>query len=496
MNVRTIATRTTTRGLAIAALVAALWSPTPPAFGGITNADQVVPEPARTIPTPGVAYTDPAFGTPTVRIADAKASVYGMMVPEYTQLQAWNADMTMLLVRTGNGGYVLDAQTFQPLHEIDFNWPANGDGIRWSPTDPLALFYTGSDCTTGQSCVADDNGQQCGTLSSRQGVLRRYRLVRQANGSISSRREMVGCFPEYRNLNKDSSFEELSDDGRYVALLGERPDGVFEAFSYDLVNRVKGASKALPRQPDFVAMSPSGQYLLIQWSGGLSEDRGMVSYRRSDMTYLGHVSTTHGHGDITRDVDGTEVLVQTNAANAYLLTDKHYIIKAKIPVGVVFNGSSVDQAATLSSGATVPLLSLDWQHNLHISCRNSRSPGWCVVSTYSSGNTFANGWQAFEDEIFKVYLDSRATAPHVERLAHHRSSPSAIAGRDACSGRSNYWAQSHATISPDGTRVAFGSNWRRICDTSDPVDTFLLLLSESGPGDSLRPLPPTNLQVR
>lgn len=495
MNVRTIAARMTARGLTLALLVAAFWSPPLPAFGGITNADLVVPEPARTIPTPGVAYPDPAFGTPTVRIADSKQVSDGQMVPEYSQLQAWNADMSLLMLNTGDGTWIVDAQTMQRVHTLDCAWPAFCQGVRWSTTEPLVLYHTGQDCTSGSGCATDDDGQTCGNASNRYGVFRRYQLVRQSNGSYTRTRHLIYCATEYASIDKDRSFEELSEDGRYVALVGVTSGGIYETFPLDIQAKTRGPAHRAPagRSPDWVAMSPHGDYVLIQWGKGAGTGFGLEAFHRTTMQLAGKVSTASGHGDLTRDAGGQQWFVQTNANNADLFTDAHYIIKAKIPNGIVFSSPGVvDRAATESSGASVRLVRLDWEHNIHISCRNTRAPGWCTVSTSSDGSGYANGWQPFEDEVFRVFLDSRHTSPHVDRVAHHRSSSGAVAARDGCSGRSNYWAQPHSTNSPDGTKIIFGSNWRRICDTSDPVDAFILTIGAAG----TPPNAPTNVRVR
>src|SRR5262249_13863572 len=118
-------------------------TPPPPPPSPITDPTVVIAEPTLNLPAPGVTYNDPAFGTATVRIADPTAQGLMQMNPLYSQLQAWNADMRFLLVFVGDGYRILDPNTFAVLHTIDFGWPAYGEGLRWSPTDPLTLYYTG-----------------------------------------------------------------------------------------------------------------------------------------------------------------------------------------------------------------------------------------------------------------------------------------------------------------------------------------------------------------
>ena len=441
-----------------------------PVQAGITDPAAVLEPPPLAYPPAATPYNDPVFGTSTARIANGP--------PIYSELQAWNADMSLILT----GSTILDARTFQVVHEIDWGWPDWGEATRWSPVDPFSLYYvdeTNSFCANG-------------------GALMRYRLI--PGIPMTRTRELVACFPEYTQLMKNESYEEMSDDGRYIALIGRKPKAntwgwVGEAFVYDVIDKVKHRAVELPVDPvngprtgDHIAMTPSGRYVVHFWAGGKDRYRGTEAYDL-EMNYLGKVHTgSTPHSALHTDAQGNDWLIADNASNSYLLSDKRYIVKAKIPVGVLFDANgNVDQAATVGSGATVPLLDLSWHVGMHISGTNRNSPGWIVASTYIGQTAFDNGWGPFYDEVFKVHLDSSPASPHVERLAHHRSHYTAIQGRDNCSPVSNYWAQPHATVSPDGKKILFGSNWGRICDPSDPVDGFVLTLTPQTSGDVAPP---------
>src|SRR5205807_6319565 len=126
-------------------------------------------------------------------------------------------------------------------------------------------------------------------------------------------------------------------------------------------------------------ISPSGKYILAGFGIGTGRFQGGEAYDRATMQYAGKYSVTHGHADVMMDTSGNEFLIQDNSENTVFLNDKAYIIKAKIPNGVIFNAQgAVDAQATVASGATIPLLAL--QQGTHISCRNIRNPTFCVVS--------------------------------------------------------------------------------------------------------------------
>lgn len=431
----------------------------------VTTAQQLVTDPTLIISEPSTprppvfsTYTDPKFNTQITRITDAAQLNSGITVPIYSQLQAWNADQSMILLQTNQ---IMNANTYTVLHELDYYWPAYGEGPRWSPTEPNVLYYTGG-LLDGYS---DPDGFACGSGSGR---LMRYRLI--PGNPITAQRELVRCFSEYTEILKDPSWEELSENGQYVALVGRRPDGKMEVFAYDIFNDIKHTPRVSPGAVDWVSISPSGKYVLIMGTTPDNRYFGLAAYDRNTMDYLGLVTTGHGHGDLIMDEKGDEYYVYTNADNAYFFSDNHYIVKSRIPNGVVFdNNGYPDETAILSSGLSVPLLQLEWSHSIHISCRNSANPEWCVVSILGS---VSNGWQALEDEIFLLYLNSTVQNPNVIRLAHHRSDYNYA---EVC-GLGGYWADSHATVTGDGKHIIFGSTWEENCQ----IDSYIIDLSNLG----------------
>jgi hypothetical protein len=452
------------------------------ALAGETDPSRIVQPPSMPLPAAGTSFTDPIFGTSIKRIANPADFGSNELRPEYSQLQAWNADGSLLLV---NAGLILETKGYTLAHKIDYGWPASGQALRWSPVDPNKLYYIGGDFGG------------CGKAG-----LYEYRLT--PGNPMAGTPVLVKCFPEYQRLLKDQSWEEMSEDGRIIALVGTKAADnkwgyVAEVFAFDVVSGTKYRPLELPVDPtwgpvvgDRAAASPSGKYVLVQFSGGTGRMRGLEAFDLN-MNYLGKVHTGNGHGDLARDASGNEWAIVDNSNNSYLFTGNHYIVKARIPQGVAFDtAGNVDPVATEKAGLTVRLLQVDWFLHMHISCRNIRAPGWCVFGTYYTKEGFDNGWQPFESEVVKLNLDSTHTAPKVERLAHHRSTYAGISPRDPCTS-TNYWAQPHATVRPDGGELIFGSNWGQICDPSEPVDAFVADLRANA---VVRPKPPSDVVAR
>lgn len=90
------------------------------------------------------------------------------------------------------------------------------------------------------------------------------------------------------------------------------------------------------------------------------------------------------------------------------------------------------------------------------------------IGRSSQFNFFSNNEPA-PPLLSEIYLaNTDPTDPVTCRLAHHRSY-----GKGATNGGyAPYFGEPHATISPSGTRIVFGSDWY----DSESVDTYVLEL--------------------
>ena len=101
---------------------------------------------------------------------------------------------------------------------------------------------------------------------------------------------------------------------------------------------------------------------------------------------------------------------------------------------------------------------------LHISCRNTRLPGWAFVSSYWDGLGQRPGPTAFENEIFALGLNSTVEHPVVRRLAHTHMTE-----------RADYFDEPHATVRQDGRAVLFASNFDKHLADESYDDTYAVL---------------------
>jgi hypothetical protein len=190
------------------------------------------------------------------------------------------------------------------------------------------------------------------------------------------------------------------------------------------------------------------------------------------MTWVGQVSCGRGHFDLTVDKDGSEWAV-TYTSNSGCGETGAYMAKYKIPDG------ATRLAAGDSSGFGRLAIFSDEIGGGHISGRGFGS-GFVVASL--DHPTAGSPPVAFYKEIVKVYLDSTPQNPHLERLANHRSDQAQVYSDPSCP-LASYFAQAHATVSRDGTRVLWGSNWN-LGGSNCAAEAYIMDLTPAAPDNT------------
>ena len=218
---------------------------------------------------------------------------------------------------------------------------------------------------------------------------------------------------------------------------------------YDRLEDKVIAQRALPRKvPSLggVSISPKGNFFVADFDPKESGQSGSDADPADCMVYdrllrRGRSFPGVGHSDIAVDAQGGEVLVyQDNKTDHIAMID-------------------------LASGVVTALLPIDFKHaplGFHVSGRALRRPGWALVSCYAGRRNASNTWM--DDQIFAVEL---RRGGRVVRLAHHHSVYDSNQEHD-------YWAEPHATVNADFTRILFTSNWGR--SGTENVETYMIQL--------------------
>jgi hypothetical protein len=209
----------------------------------------------------------------------------------------------------------------------------------------------------------------------------------------------------------------ISADDKYVVITNEASD---KAILYDieLDDEISFKNFATPGF-DWVSITPSGDYIAV--SNNLTQN---IELYDLDFNFLRVLTNGQEHADFAVDTAGNEVLVQVIPLSMTRLSD----------------GVSID---LLTDAEVCGNYHYDPWIAGHISGRNFNQPGWALVSTQIHECSNGLGWN-YITEMFAIKLDGSGTIKH---FGHARTT---------CTSYDSY---SKATISPDGTKVIFGSDW-------------------------------------
>jgi hypothetical protein len=254
----------------------------------------------------------------------------------------------------------------------------------------------------------------------------------------------------YRDLQFGPYKGNPSRDGKRLVVRATTDTGTLVAFGYDIATKTKYPDIRLgdlPGRNGYCSISPSGRYIFCAQKLPNGIDEGYVF--TVDGVQLQHWTEHHrpGHGDMTIDADGSDVYVGISKDNP----DKYHIIKRRLVDG------KVTDLAPYGKGQ-------------HASLRNINLPGWVFLSY---GGNFSDvsgtrGRTPFYQEVVALRIDGSG---QVRRIVQTRNP------------KHDYWSETHASPSPDGSQVIWSSNWGR---PGGPVADYVTRLSwpEASPRES------------
>ena len=246
--------------------------------------------------------------------------------------------------------------------------------------------------------------------------------------------DTISIFSDYDDIRFGPFEGNISADDRYVVITDINGT---KATLYDILNDNIVVTKdfgAINQYFDWASITPSGDYIVVT-----NTSTGNTELYDLSFTYLRDLTTGNNqHADFAIDALGNEVLVQV------------------IPLSMT----------RLSDGVTTDLISDAWvcgnyhfNPNIagHISGRNLKNPGWALCSTQIAECSNGNGYY-FRTEMFSVKLDGSGTIK-----------PFGFA-YTTCSSYDSY---SKASISPDGTKVIFSSDWNLLGSSDSNVFAYV-----------------------
>jgi hypothetical protein len=241
-----------------------------------------------------------------------------------------------------------------------------------------------------------------------------------------------------------------SSDGNRIVVRGTTFEGQLDAFVVEINKRQALSAihlSELPGENQFCSISPLGTYVVC-----LQKVDGDLEYMfvlQPDGTIVQSWTQHHrpGHGDMTVDADGDEVYVGISKSEP----DRYQVIKRRLKDGVVTSLSSYGEGQ-------------------HVSSRATGRPQWAFVSYAGDPAEVAAHpeWAPFAREVVAVNLDGNSPP---QLIAGTRNVPF------------NYWSETHASPSPDGSQVIWSSNWGR---AGGPVFDFVTRVTSPEPREQGR----------
>jgi hypothetical protein len=355
----------------------------------------------------------------------------------YSRRQAFNADNTRFIALSSNGFWLLySGTTFERLKRGGqsgalLNLAGDAEAI-WHPTDPRLLWYTGINggLVWWEKDVESDSDIVMADF--------RKRLPWPAATSVWTKGEGTS-----------------SADGRYFAFMATSYNettkvvNIHGLFSYDRVNdRIVGRLDAASfgnAMPDHISISPGGRWVVPSWA--FQPKLGVRAYSLDFSTYR-QLDAESEHSDLVFGPRGEEFYVHTNYRDG--------VVTAKdMATGAAFNLMSLYPRRGSNLGAA------------HFSGKAYDRPGWVLMSTYDDA---ADRGKTKPDPVpqpghNKIMLLELKPNGRQYNVAHTRVG-NAFGG---------YWGEPQATISRDGTRILFASNF----DDGGPPNSYLIVLPPS-----------------
>jgi hypothetical protein len=387
--------------------------------------------PSVTMPAYRQVVIDPVFQTRITRVSDK--NVFAATFPDgnfenffrnqsnrlahsYSKNQPWNSDGSLMMLNWSYPAPILDGRTYQLLR-----WIHQPSQAVWSQLEPDKTYGTYS----GTNQLVSAN------------------MTRDWDSTV------IHTFSEYDTVDFGSGEGNLSHNDQYIALFGFK-NGNTDILVYDLqlqkvtARRSLGTSKVCNCNDvgsvNNITMSQSGKYVLMQYNPyGRGITQGVwVLDPKNNLANLRNVSSRGGnHFDVCYDTAGNEVYVGPDA-------NTRAIYMRRLDTGV---------RTTLLGDSR-----MGWP--IHVSCRNTKRPGWSYISSFDAD--YAAPDRAYYQTLFAVRLESTASGnATVQRFAHEHHSVSLT---------EIYERSAMGVPNPQGNKVLWASDWG---DSSGPIYAYV-----------------------
>jgi hypothetical protein len=367
----------------------------------------------------GQSFVDPVFGSTIRRLTNDMGAVQSES-DIYGKNGFWNADGTRMFHNTVAGNTIIDTTTGAIVRA---NVPGNFDGS-FAPDDPDTWYYF-SGASLRKYSVATGTTSLVKTFSATLGAL---------GGSV----DWVDRTGRYMvlNIGGNARVWDKQEDVLYAgAVPGNAGDG-------------------------WVGISPDAAYVVSAIDAKRSYAINHAT-RSVNTTGVMFWSLCGGHGDLVSATDG----------KTYFVTFECYEEPGIWAVDVSLSQTAANVEKQRADNRK--LLTTEWADDGHMAAgARGMFQDWAFISVESNDDPFTggvSGWRPYKQEI----VMANVLTGELRRLAHHRS-------RGLSGG--SYYYQPRVSVSWDGTRVAWASNFGYA--GTNYGDIYSILLSSSPPTGS------------
>lgn len=365
-------------------------------------------------------YIDAAYKTRVYKATTASDYTGTMVRHEYSRRQAFNADNSRYLAQSSNGFWLLyDAATFTRLSRNGTSGALKGlagdcEPI-WHPTDPTKLFYTST------------NG----------GLVWYEKNVETDTDAVMF--DFTGKLPWPGATSVWTKAEGTSSaDGRYFALMATsynastQANVIYGLLTFDRVEKkIVGTLDAAMfnnQFPDHISISASGKYAVPSWA--FAPTLGTRAYP------LDFSSSVQLH----EESEHSDLALGPNGEDYYVVTDYK---TGQVRAINIENRQSFDLLTLYPRGGT--------SYAAHLSGKAFARPGWVVMSTYADYTDY--GQRAPDPTLEAMYrkVILLELKPNGRKYS--------VAHVHAAGNAGEYFGEHQATVSVDGSRILFASNF-------------------------------------
>jgi PKD repeat protein len=393
---------------------------------------------------------------------------------------------------------------------------SNGQGMTSDPsnwvwannsTTPHTVYYTGSSVANSNRIQLKAYNVDTDSIS----------VIHDFSSTISS---VAGCvaIDDQRegNGSEDDRYWAFScigsggdNDTKSVLVYDRQADSVLAV--QPLTSGGLCGTSACPSTPNWVGMSPAGDYVLVNWNvsghdASWTRGYGTEAYHR-DLSFAGAVESSNFHADVGYDINGNEVYVTVpdaptdDAYNEIAICNLANVSPTK--VGSVANGGcqkavqlpcSYQYAGTGYVGCSMGSSTFRTKgYTISMRATQGSGMGWMLLSTMDGGTTSTGvgGWAAMENVAIQIDWNN---ASSVESNASVVPSATFVRlGRThSIGGSHDYPAQPNGVPNKTFTKYGWTSNWDTVTSNwGGPYYSMYTELASPGTASPPPPTPPT-----